>query len=400
MLLHGCTKHSLLKLPVGAKGNKDLTGENLVRLQNTLKEISYIIIDEYSMLGQKMFAWVDKRCRQATGLSDELFGGKSIILVGDPAQLPPVADKPLYHSNPSNALQEQGHLAYLMFNTVVKLTLNQRVKGSSPEQSRFRDLLNRLRTGDCTQNDWTLLLTRQPSTVDSISAFKTAVRLFYSNDEVAKYNFEKLCDLNQPIARINARHSTETARKANADEMSGLEPVVFLAKGAYVMLTMNLWTDVGLCNGATGTVIDFIYATNQQPPDLPIAVIVKFDDYTGPSICNNMQQCVPICPITVMSDTLGKMNERQQLPLKLSWAMTIHKSQGLTLTNAWIDIGKNEKTPGISYVAISRVKTLSSCIIEPMTFDRLTSLKNSSGLQHRLQEENRLDKLAALLDEN
>lgn len=166
------------------------------------------------------------------------------------------------------------------------------------------------------------------------------------------------------------------------------------------MLTMNLWTDVGLCNGATGTVVDFIYATNQKPPDLPIAVIVKFDDYTGPSICSNIQQCVPICPITVMFDTLGNVSERQQLPLKLSWAIAIRQSQGLTLTNAWIDIGKNEKTPGISYVAISRVKTLSSCIIEAMTFDRLTSLKNSSGLQHRLQEENRLDKLAALLDKN
>jgi len=51
--IHGCTIHSLLKLPVGAKGNKDLTGQSLVRLQNALKEISYIIIDEYSMLGQK-----------------------------------------------------------------------------------------------------------------------------------------------------------------------------------------------------------------------------------------------------------------------------------------------------------------------------------------------------------
>ena len=316
--IHGCTIHLMLKLPVGARGNKDLSGESLVRLQNTLKEIGYIIIDEYSMLGQKMFAWVDKRCRQATGLTDELFGGKSIILVGDPGQLPPVADKPLYHSNPSNALQEQGHLAYLMFNTVVKLTLNQRVKGSSPEQSRFRDLLNRLRTGDCTQNDWTLLLTRQPSIVDNISAFKDAVRLYHSNDEVAKYNFEKLSALNQPIARINARHSTETAKKASADDMSRPEPVVFLAKGAHVMLTMNLWTDVGLCNGATGIVVDFIYATNQQPRDLPIAVIVKFDDYTGPSICNSMQQCVPICPITILSDTLGHVNERQQLPLKLS----------------------------------------------------------------------------------
>ena len=390
----------MLKLPVGAKGNKDLTGESLIRLQSILRDITYIIIDEYSMLGQKMFAWVDKRCRQATGLSDQLFGGKSIVLVGDPAQLPPVADKPLFHPQPSNALQEQGHLAYFMFDTVVKLTFNQRVKGSSPEQSRFRDLLNRLRRGDCTQNDWTLLLTRQPSIVDNISAFKDTVRLYYSNDEVAKYNFEKLSALNQPIARINARHSTEAAKKASADEMSGLEPVVFLAKGAQVMLTMNLWTDVGLCNGATGTVVNFIYATNQQPPDLPIAVIVKFDDYAGPSVSNNMQQCVPICPITVISDTLGNVNERQQLPLKLSWAMTIHKSQGLTLPNAWINIGKYEKTPGISYVAISRVKTLSSCVIEPMTFERLTSLKKSAGLQHRLQEETRLDKLATLLGKN
>ena len=103
--IRGCTIHSLLKLPVGVKGNKDLTGQTIVRLQNALKEISYIIIDEYSMLGQKMFAWVDKRCRQVSGLTDQLFGSKSITLVGDPAQLTPVADKSLYHSNPSNALQ-------------------------------------------------------------------------------------------------------------------------------------------------------------------------------------------------------------------------------------------------------------------------------------------------------
>ena len=49
--IRGCTIHSLLKVPVGVKGNKDLTGQSLVRLQNTLKDISYIIIDEYSMLG-------------------------------------------------------------------------------------------------------------------------------------------------------------------------------------------------------------------------------------------------------------------------------------------------------------------------------------------------------------
>lgn len=145
-----------------------------------------------------------------------------------------------------------------MFNSIVKVTLNKRVKGSGPEQSKFRDLLNQLRTGDCTQSDWTLLLTRQPSTVDDISAFKHTARLYYTNDEVAKYSFQKLSALSQPIARIDARHSPEAAEKASADEMSGLEPVVFIAKGAQVMFTMNLWTDVALCNGATGTVVNFI----------------------------------------------------------------------------------------------------------------------------------------------
>jgi hypothetical protein len=59
--------------------------------------------------------------------------------------------------------------------------------------------------------------------------------------------------------------------------MSGLEPVVFLAKGARVMFTMNLWSSVGLCNGATGTFVDIIYQNNHQPPDLPIVVIVEFE---------------------------------------------------------------------------------------------------------------------------
>lgn len=191
------------------------------------------------MLGQSMLGWMDKRCRQATDLTDELFGGKSRILVGDPGQLPPVGNKPLYHSKPSTSLQEQGHLAYLMFDTVVKLTINQRVQGYSPEQVKFRDLLMRLRTGDCNQDDWNLLLTRQPSKVKNITDFKDTIRLYYSNDDVANYNFQKLSELQQPIARMNAVHSSPAAKKISPEDMSGLEPVIFLAKGAHIMLTMN-----------------------------------------------------------------------------------------------------------------------------------------------------------------
>ena len=257
-----------------------------------------------------------------------------------------------------------------MFNNVIKLSVNQRVQGTNPEQSQFRDLLMRLRTGDCTEQDWKLLLTRQPSNTTNLTEFQNATRLYFSNEEVANYNFEKLSALHNLIAHVNARHSSDLAKKASPDEMAGQETCVFLAKGAQVMLTLNLWTDVGLCNGATGTVIDFIYADNHQPPDLPQAVIVKFDNYKGPSISKSISSCLPICPITVTSQSLDGMHERQQLPLKLAWAITINKSQGLTLPKAWIDIGQTEKTARISYVAISRVKTLGSCIIEPMTFER------------------------------
>ena len=91
--------------------------------------------------------------------------------------------------------------------------------------------------------------------------------------------------------------------------MSNLEPTVFLAKGAKVMLTMNLWSTVGLCNGATGTILVFIYESNHQPPDLPIAVIAHFDDYSRPSISDTVPSCVPICPVTVSIQTLDGHHE-------------------------------------------------------------------------------------------
>ena len=121
---------------------------------------------------------------------------------------------------------------------------------------------------------------------------------------------------------------------------------------------------------------------------------MEFEDYRGPVFYENQPLCIPICPITVTSQTEIGFHERQQLPLRLAWALTIHKSQGLTLPKAWIDIGKSERTAGVSYVAISRVKSLASCVIEPMTYERLTSLKSSANLQYRLEEENRLDHLA------
>ena len=118
----------------------------------------------------------------------------------------------------------------------------------------------------------------------NLTEFGNAIRLFYGNDQVGTYNYNKLLELHQPIALIEAHHSSSVAKGISPEEMCGLVPSLFLAREASVMLTMNLWAEVGLCNGATGKVIDIVYANNSSPPNLPIAVIVYFDRYTGPSL--------------------------------------------------------------------------------------------------------------------
>ena len=126
---------------------------------------------------------------------------------------------------------------------------------------------------------------------------------------------------------------------------------------------------------------------------MPVAVIVNFDNYIGPSISPEIPSLVAIAPVTVSAKNGNSFHERQQLPLKLAWALTIHKSQGLTLPKAWVNIGKSEQTLGITYVGLSRVKKLSSLVVEPMTFDRLKSIKKNNSLKYRQQEEKRLNQL-------
>lgn len=96
---------------------------------------------------------------------------------------------------------------------------------------------------------------------------------------------------------------------------------------------------------------------------------------------------------TNCSSTYGANLECQQFPLKLAWSITIHKAQGLTLNDIWVDLGPSEKAAGLTYVALTRVRSLSNLIIEPMPYERLTSLKKSSNYKYRVLEEIRLNKL-------
>lgn len=94
--------------------------------------VKYLIIDEFSVIGQKMFAWINRRCKEATGLTTVAFGGISIILVGDIGQLPPITDQVLYHTKPKSDLATEGYCMHREFQTVVKFEINERAKGPCP----------------------------------------------------------------------------------------------------------------------------------------------------------------------------------------------------------------------------------------------------------------------------
>ena len=289
----GITIHSALHLPVQKHNCNNLTGQTLASLQHKMKQIKYLIVDEVSMMGQTMITWVDKRLRQATTMSDMPFGGISVILIGDFAQLPPVGDRPLFAPEGKGS---HGHTLYQLFNKVIILDQVIRQSGTSTESIKFRELLLRLRNGQSTETDWTTLLEHTPTTAKNLSDFTHAIHLYYKKDEVATYNHEAITKLGNPIARVNAIHSCATAATAKSDEAGGLEPVLFIAKGAKVMLTSNLWQQAGLCNGTTGIIDNILYAQGQQPPNLPIAVLINFPQYSGRHFIPEKPRIVPIPP--------------------------------------------------------------------------------------------------------
>ena len=139
---------------------------------------------------------------------------------------------------------------------------------------------------------------------------------------------------NAPVAKILAVHTGgNEAKRADSDVAHGIEAKLLLARGARIMLTTNLWTEAGLVNGAMGTVQDILFGEDQGPPSVPVAVFVSFDNYEGPTITSlEGTRVVPIAPIRHTWEGKSRvLCSCLQIPVHLSWAITVHKSQGLTL---------------------------------------------------------------------
>ena len=223
------------------------------------------------------------------------------------------------------------------------------------DQRLFRDILMWLRNAEVTVDDWKHLMKCTASEVGDTSQFDGALRLFLTTESVAEYNVEKLHSNGHPVAMIKAVHSSPGASKCSVEDAGGLENVVCIAQGARVMLTSNLWVQAGLVNGAVGTVAAICYKSDQHPPCLPVAVTVRFDSYAGPTLPDGS---VPITPLHRTWLSTDKQCSRLQLPLMLAWAVTIHKSQGMTLDKVVIGVGKKEFSAGLTFVACSRVRRI------------------------------------------
>ena len=158
------------------------------------------------------------------------------------------------------------------------------------------------------------------------------------------HNKTMLKTLNQPIARFYATQRKEF--RGNNVEDEQLAAKILLCIGQRVILTSNLWIEAGLVNGAVGTVRALLYALASKPPELPSFVVVDFLHYKGPPWDPSNPKFVPIPPVT--------RGSRTQIPLRMAWALTIHKSQGMTLDKTTINIGNIDRQ-GLTFTFVSRV---------------------------------------------
>ena len=383
--IRGRTLHALFRLPVRS-GFAPLSASNLAAVQASLRHCEYLVIDEKSMISQRQLGWLDQRCRQIRPHhAEQHFGGFSVILMGDFYQLPPVLGRPLYNTKPTRDPDElMGRLAYDQFRQTVELSIVMRQQGTDSDALRFRAALDHLRISEMTRVDWETLVTRVCSnlTAQEQTSFDSALRIFAKKEAVAQVNHARLRGTGQPVRAIQATHDGPQAHNASTSEAGNLEAELRLCLGARVMLLENLWTERGLVNGAMGTVRDIVWTCGSDwLSEPPLAVLVAFDNYDGPAIEHaGTEKIVPVFRSRREFFRGGTTLARKQFPLTVSYAVTIHKAQGMTVDRAVLNLAEPDFALGLSYVALSRVKTLRGVMFEEtFDFDRFKASRGEMG---------------------
>uniref|UniRef100_A0AAR2L016 ATP-dependent DNA helicase n=1 Tax=Pygocentrus nattereri TaxID=42514 RepID=A0AAR2L016_PYGNA len=310
-----------IKLPYQPLGDDKINS-----LRSKLGNLQILIIDEISMVDHKLLAYVHGRLRQIKQTGDySPFGKVSIIAVGDFYQLGPVKGKPLY-TEPTGVNLWQNHFALAELTDIMR-----------QKDAEFAQLLNRLRKrkkGEVLpEQDINML--KQCETGEG--ADSTDLHIYATNEEVDDHNRRML---HRMCSDTTVIHAQDFERIAKTVHNTCLTQALHIGVNARVMLLKNIDVSDGLVNGAFGTVNE----VSKHPglkPGLTKATSIQPEEER---VTNN-----------------GGI--RRQFPLKLAWACTIHKVQGLTVEKAVVSL-KKIFAAGQAYVALSRVTSLKGLIIQ------------------------------------
>ena len=240
-------------------------------------------------------------------------------------------DIPLYSKSKGRKSQILGAALYRLFDSS-SFCLHAQMRQAGSENEEFKDQLERVANGTFSIKDWESWKTQDLATMvepTSSSFTDEATMLCARKVDMISFNTHHLKKTGNPIAKLKAENSPG-ASAFDSESAQGLRNTLFLSKGARVVLTSNLWTEAKLVNGSNGIVEYLVYKEGaDSSKDLPSLVICHFPAYTGPSFLPGSVRLVPIVPKTVTWYSKGLQYSRSQFSLILSWALTIHKSQGI-----------------------------------------------------------------------
>ena len=345
----GVTIHSLFQLPFGplVPGAVQREGRKFNRDKiRLLRSLDLLVIDEISMVRADVLDGIDEVLRQYR-TNSKPFGGVQLLLIGDMQQLPPVIRdddwtllKPHYETGyffGSKALRQTDYVS-------IELTHIYR-----QTDQRFIDLLNSIREKTVTREQLADLNQRYvPDFAPADS--EGYITLSTHNTTAQQINSDKLRGLKTPLRTFEANIEGEFPANIYPTELN-----LDLKVGAQVMFIKNdISRDKLYYNGKIGQITaiddDVIYVRSQSDGE-------EIDVY--PADWTNIRYNLDAVTKEIKGESIGTF---RQFPLKLAWAITIHKSQGLTFEKAIIDASA-AFAHGQVYVALSRCKTLGGLVL-------------------------------------
>jgi len=340
VLIGGKTLHSFLGLGLGRKSVSEYVKYMKPIQKRRLQKLDTLLIDEISMISDTLLDKINELLKVIRN-SELPFGGIRLIFIGDACQLPPVEGTYFFKSNAWMEANPQ----------VFFLTRLLRQDKDVP----FQEMLMRLRWGKCNEHDYQALKACKQRKWPS-SMIVQPTRLYATNMDVDAENDKAFADLMEqseeglhlqsyPIQYLGVTKPTQLESLKRWASSCRIPESITLCKGVQVMVTWNIQVEAGIVNGTRGVVKevyeDHVDIQCMNGDVLPISYVsVQYEDDETSSMSHQT-------PLAI-----------QYMPLKLAYALTIHKCQGVTLDCAEIYLGESIFEYGQAYTALSRVKNL------------------------------------------